>query len=577
MADDASVVNQQQESNNEDVDWRTDLLTYAGIDSELIPGVAQKLIEANIDECLLDELDAGWLEKMGISAGHSIKLLNYIPWYVEAQQLQEENTDTVGDYFVLEFLGQGTHHDVMTGRHIKTGNEVALKILRKGDWKPTTEDSTWMDNITLHEQTMLELVSNHPSIMTMYSSYQNVWYRSTKGDYQTHVLVLELSLTSLLDFLAVQAPFSEPQACYIFQQLVLGIEYCHSKGVAHRDLKPEQILFTNTLDCRISDFNFSCKVTDLVSDMAPALAGTLRHMSPEIHALWMEHTGPDARSLNEQEMKVFTNPYPADIWGLGVILFFLLTGIDPFKREEDTVQGELRPKEKKCARYEKLKAQEWDSFWRMQEDLADRDMQKRNIKRRPNSVKLSPQARDLLQLLFEPDPNLRIGIAEIKQHPWFNQALPSKEDVVTELKERYLTAAYDEEDIGAAPEDQQHIDPSQPITPPETPPKIHPAATQEAASEPLPSQVTTNTTTVKSSKPAPEPTQSEPEPIPTPAVAPASNTTQPSTSTAVIKAPASTGWGGWYFVGASIVLLGLGGYFYTKSQKSSEAVNSKRS
>jgi serine/threonine protein kinase len=108
----------------------------------------------------------------------------------------------------------------------------------------------------------------------------------------------------------------EPEAKYLFKQVVSAIHYCHSRCITHRDIKLENILLNEKKNqVKLIDFGFS---TCIPNDKKVKLfCGTPSYMAPEIVSK-KEYTGP-----------------PADVWGLGVLYYALLCGKFPFKGQND--------------------------------------------------------------------------------------------------------------------------------------------------------------------------------------------------------------------------------------------------
>jgi serine/threonine protein kinase len=61
----------------------------------------------------------------------------------------------------------------------------------------------------------------------------------------------------LMDYLLITGAFSEPLARHYFKQLMQGLDYCHMNGVAHRDLKPDNLLLDGNFNLKIADFGFA--------------------------------------------------------------------------------------------------------------------------------------------------------------------------------------------------------------------------------------------------------------------------------------------------------------------------------
>ena len=89
-------------------DWWVQFLADAGLQPENDRKIlAQRLIEAHVDESLLGDLTKHWLSDIGCSIGQRMKILKYRTLYMTIKQLEEAQVDTVGDYYITEDAGHG--------------------------------------------------------------------------------------------------------------------------------------------------------------------------------------------------------------------------------------------------------------------------------------------------------------------------------------------------------------------------------------------------------------------------------------------------------------------------------------
>ena len=109
----------------------------------------------------------------------------------------------------------------------------------------------------------------------------------------------------------VEQKLTEPEAFQFMDQIIEGYLQIYEKKIVHRDLKPANILLTENDECKIADFGFAIKQSEL-SKPSKYNVGSPLYMAPE--------------SLKNNEYS-----YKTDIWSLGVILFELLTGETPWK------------------------------------------------------------------------------------------------------------------------------------------------------------------------------------------------------------------------------------------------------
>nr|CAD7266216.1 unnamed protein product [Timema shepardi] len=120
---------------------------------------------------------------------------------------------------------------------------------------------------------------------------------------------------SLLDIIRRDTYINEVRACRWFQQLVDGVEYCHERGVVHRDIKCDNLLMDIDYNIKLSDFGFArghMKPKIGVSPLSDTFCGSYAYASPEI-----------LRQVPYQ-------PQLSDIWSMGVVLYAIVFGRLPF-------------------------------------------------------------------------------------------------------------------------------------------------------------------------------------------------------------------------------------------------------
>lgn len=128
-----------------------------------------------------------------------------------------------------------------------------------------------------------------------------------------------------------QSPYTEEQCRLYFRDMILGIEYLHSQGIIHRDIKADNILLDEDDVVKIADFGVS-EILDPDNDIITKTAGSPAYMAPELaalssHAELKKHAvgkGIDVSSLSGKS---------TDIWSMGVTLYFLIHGQLPFRGE----------------------------------------------------------------------------------------------------------------------------------------------------------------------------------------------------------------------------------------------------
>eukprot|EP00210_Caulerpa_lentillifera_P007251 g6937.t1 len=267
-------------------------------------------------------------------------------------------------------LGSGGFATVKKITDRKTGEVYACKIMALpaiGVQVADTENSR--EDIFKEIEILSRL--DHENIVTLKEFYH---------DDQSVYLVSELLQGGeLLEAVLNQDEgYSEDIARSCFQQLMFGIEYLHSKGVAHRDLKLENLLLVTRGDIskmKITDFGLA-KLTQ-GTEMS-TVVGTPQYVAPEV-----------IRGLPG-----LTYSVAVDMWSAGVILFILLGGYPPFYSKSDAELFEL------------IRRGQWnfeDPVWRA----------------------VSSSAKNLISKLLVVEPEKRLTAEEALNHPWMKNKMPS--------------------------------------------------------------------------------------------------------------------------------------------------------
>lgn len=191
----------------------------------------------------------------------------------------------------------------------------------------------------------------------------------------------------IFDALVQNRGFTENSSAIMMRQLLSAVAYLHSKQIAHRDIKPQNILFesNDSVNIKLLDFGNSRKMG--TNEAMHGVYGTAYYVAPE----------------------VLTGNYDerCDIWSCGVILYMLLSGNPPFNGQSDADILEAV----KRGEYE-LAGGMWDM--------------------------ISDSAKDLVMRMLAKNPNQRVSAADALNHPWFQEAMGSH--AVEASKERIHAA-----------------------------------------------------------------------------------------------------------------------------------------
>ncbi|XP_021759817.1 CBL-interacting serine/threonine-protein kinase 8-like isoform X2 [Chenopodium quinoa] len=209
----------------------------------------------------------------------------------------------VGKYEIGRTIGEGTFAKVKFAQNTETGESVAMKVL---------------DRSAILKHKMVEQIKREITIMKLVRHPHVVRLHEVLASRTKIYIILEyITGGELFDKIAHRGRLSEVEARTYFQQLIDGVEFCHSKGVYHRDLKPENLLLDSQGNLKISDFGLSAQPPEGVS-LLKTTCGTPNYVAPEV----LNHKGYDGAL--------------ADIWSCGIILYVLMAGYLPFDELELT-------------------------------------------------------------------------------------------------------------------------------------------------------------------------------------------------------------------------------------------------
>ncbi|XP_061203633.1 death-associated protein kinase 2 isoform X2 [Neopsephotus bourkii] len=279
-------------------------------------------------------------------------------------------------YEIGEELGSGQFAIVKKCRDKSTGLEYAAKFIKKRQSRASRR-GVRREEIEREVSILQQIL--HANIIKLHDIYEN------KTDV---VLILELvSGGELFDFLAQKESLSEEEATRFIKQILDGVNYLHSKKIAHFDLKPENIMLLDKNipipHIKLIDFGLAHKIEDGVE--FKNIFGTPEFVAPEI--------------VNYEPLGL-----AADMWSIGVITYILLSGASPFLGET---------KQETLANITAVNYEFDEEFFSNTSDLA----------------------KDFIQKLLVKDTRKRLTIQEALSHPWITpvdkrQALVRQSSVV---------------------------------------------------------------------------------------------------------------------------------------------------
>ncbi|XP_048388185.1 mitogen-activated protein kinase kinase kinase kinase 4 isoform X1 [Stegostoma tigrinum] len=213
--------------------------------------------------------------------------------------------DPAGIFELVEVVGNGTYGQVYKGRHVKTGQLAAIKVM------DVTEDEE--EEIKL-EINMLKKYSHHRNIATYYGAFIK---KSPPGHDDQLWLVMEFcgagSITDLVKNTKGNS-LKEDWIAYICREILRGLSHLHIHHVIHRDIKGQNVLLTENAEVKLVDFGVSAQL-DRTVGRRNTFIGTPYWMAPEVIAC---DENPDA-----------TYDYRSDLWSLGITAIEMAEGAPP--------------------------------------------------------------------------------------------------------------------------------------------------------------------------------------------------------------------------------------------------------
>ncbi|CAF3583897.1 unnamed protein product [Rotaria socialis] len=211
---------------------------------------------------------------------------------------EETNGRRIGFYRIFKDIGLGSFSRVKLGRHLLAHEKVAIKILDKTKIDEKTQ------RLLLREITSMERLY-HPNIIRLYEVIE------TPKD--IYIVTEYASGGDLYTCINHTGKFPEDEAKHIFAQITAAIDHMHSKGIVHRDIKTENVFFAKERLIKLGDLGFSTFTEK--NQTLTTFCGSPPYAAPELYR-------------DENYIGIYV-----DIWAMGITLFFMVTGLMPFRAE----------------------------------------------------------------------------------------------------------------------------------------------------------------------------------------------------------------------------------------------------
>jgi len=291
-------------------------------------------------------------------------------------------------YKLGDVLGEGAYGLVRTCKSVFSGVEYAVKIIEK---KP----GSFLRSKLLKEIEIYHMCSGQKNIIQLVEFFEEV---------DKFYLVFEkLHGGPLLEHIQRRKFLTESEASNIVSNLAEALLFLHSRGIAHRDVKPDNVLCvsqTDTESVKLCDF-------DLCSDPAYSLTtpslgtpvGSLEYMAPEVVNTFIEDYDDYNEDFDDESLRYNKK---CDLWSLGIIAYILLCGYAPFQAGGEHNCG-------------------WDQgeACNLCQDILFSNIRESHVTFPEEQwAGISSEAKDLIRKLLEKDSSRRLTAEEVLCHPW---------------------------------------------------------------------------------------------------------------------------------------------------------------
>jgi len=285
-----------------------------------------------------------------------------------------------------ETLGEGSNGRVETCKNVFTGFEYAVKIIEK-------IPGSFSRSKVLKEIEVYHLCRGQRNIIQLIEFFE-------ESDY-FYLVFEKINGGPLLKHIQQRVCFKEAEASLIIKDLAEAIQHLHHQGIAHRDIKPDNVLCVNEnspFPVKLCDFDLCSPVSiDVSTPQLLTPVGSLEYMAPEVVDTFIMDDYDDDNFDDE-----ISYNKKCDLWSLGIIMYIILCGYAPFSGS--------------CGE---------DCGWERGESCLDcQEMLFSNIQEsevmfpEQHWGKISTSAQSLIKQLLTKDSTIRLDADQVLDHPW---------------------------------------------------------------------------------------------------------------------------------------------------------------
>lgn len=301
---------------------------------------------------------------------------------------------------LTSYLGRGGFSKVFKGENSQ--GEFVMKVIRKDKQFTRQKERT----LAFHEYAIMKRIPEHPNIVNLLGANLDGTQNYQGEEVEISYIAMEFcEKGSLMAYMQKQFDRMDQEMCrFYFLQVLAAVQHLHQQGVAHLDIKPDNILLDSQFNAKLGDFGIAQFMGDKVGHLSAKL-GTESYMAPEILG-----TCKDTPYC----------PFKADMYSCGALLYTMLTGEKlgkdiPSSCGKSTGTGTV---EGTCS----LNKKSSDFVFGMSDTYC------------PN---------DLLKWLLCEDPQERPTIEEVLQHPWLAMEFSQEAlcNIFSEMERRHTAVA----------------------------------------------------------------------------------------------------------------------------------------
>lgn len=316
--------------------------------------------------------------------------------------MEVENQVIIDDKYIrLSKLGSGGTANVYLVRDLKTNEEYAAKVLKS-------------ESVNFEKEMNILRLINHPNIINIKEGGVGNIVKNCIPGPQVQYIILELAKKGeLFDYVFLpKEGFGERNARYIFKKILSGLNACHEAGIAHRDLKMENVMLDDNFNPKLADFGFAALLQGKNNDgLLTTPLGTLQYAAPEI---------------------LLKKPYDgikADTFSMGALLFTLVTCKIGFLEAT-----------RKDPYYRLIMTKFYKNYWK-------------NVEKQVSG--LSENFKNFFIKLITFNYKDRPTYQQILDDPWMKEETPSDQEMLLEFERRYAIVQSHNEGQGMYIEDEE--------------------------------------------------------------------------------------------------------------------------